>query len=106
MKLIFIIILLAACFGLIYYRLRPYIQMAKRMFGVMRDVRGMSRGEPAAQTINAEVTAGQKLVRCDACGTWIPSSRAVRLRASRASYCSHSCLESSAAESSKRKTAG
>jgi hypothetical protein len=106
LRLIFIVILLAGCFGLLYYRLRPYIMMARRMFGVIRDVRGMSRGEPATQPLNSEATTGQKLVRCDACGTWIPSTRAVRLRASRASYCSHSCLESSAAESGKRKTAG
>jgi hypothetical protein len=106
LKLTVILILLALFFGLLYYRLRPYIMMARRMFGFMRDVRGMNRNEPLAQTLNSETTADQRLVRCDACGTWIPATRAVKLRASRATYCSHGCLESAAAEGSKRKTAG
>ena len=100
MKLLVIVGILAVIFLLIYLRLRPFIKMARQMFGVARDVRGAMRQEPAAAS-----TTGDKLIRCDACGTWSPSSRAVRLRASNASYCSHACLESAAA-GSKRKAAG
>ena len=99
MKLLVIVGILAVIFLLIYLRLRPFIRMARQMFGVARDVRGAMRQEPAASS-----TTGDKLIRCDACGTWSPSSRAVRLRASNASYCSHACLESAAA-GSKRKAA-
>lgn len=105
MKFIVILILLLIFLTLLYFRLRPYINMARRMFGVVRDVRSMNRGEPA-QPIRTEATAGNKLLRCDACGTWIPASRAVKLRSSSSTYCSHACLEASAAGSSKRKTAG
>jgi hypothetical protein len=102
LKLLIIFGILAVIFLLIYLRLRPYIRMARKMFGVARDVRGAMRQEPIVSSARG---AGDKLLRCDACGTWIPSSRAVRLRSSNAAYCSHTCLES-AAEGSKRKAAG
>ena len=102
MKLLFIFGILAVIFLLIYLRLRPFIKMARQMFGVARDVRGAMRQEPV--TSSARSSGGDKLVRCDACATWIPSTRAIRLRSSNASYCSHACLES-AAEGSKRKAA-
>ncbi len=104
MKFVIILILFSVLLTLIYFRLRPYINMARRMFSLARDVRGMNQGE-ATQPLRSESAADNKLVRCDACATWIPASRAVRLRSSNAAYCSHACLENSAAESSRRKTA-
>lgn len=104
MKLLIVLIILVIFLALLYLRLRPYIKMARRMFGIARDVRGMSRNEPV-QPLRAESVADNRLVRCNACGTWTPASRAVKLRSSSATYCSHECLEASAAASSKRKTA-
>lgn len=108
MRFFVIFVLLAIFAGLLYFRLRPYIKMARRMFGIARDVRNMSRGERPAQPLRSEAAAtSDQLLRCDACGTWTPASRAVKLRSSRATYCSHACLEASAATgSNKRKTAG
>lgn len=103
MKLLIIVGILAVLFLLAYLRLRPFIRMARQMFGVARDVRRVVRQEPAASSTRASGT-GARLVRCDDCGTWIPASRAVKLRSSNASYCSHTCLER-AAEGSKRKAA-
>jgi hypothetical protein len=103
LKLLIVVGILAVIFLLIYIRLRPFIKMARQMFGAARDVRRVVRQEPASTSTGGG--AGDKLVRCDACGTWTPSSRAVKLRSSNASYCSHACLES-AAEVSKRKAAG
>ena len=105
MKLLIVLIILVIFLALLYLRLRPYIKMARRMFGVVRDVRGMSQNE-AVQPLRSETVADNRLVRCAACGTWTPASRAVKLRSSSATYCSHTCLETSAAGSSKRKTAG
>ncbi|HEX7997976.1 MAG TPA: hypothetical protein VF528_06260 [Pyrinomonadaceae bacterium] len=105
MKLIIILSLLAIFLLLLFIRLRPYIRIARQMFGIMRGVRGMSRSE-VAQPLRAEAAAGNKLVRCSACGTWIPASRVVKLRSSLANYCSHDCLEASVAGVNKRKTAG
>jgi hypothetical protein len=103
LKLLIVACVLAFIFLLIYLRLRPYIKMARQMFGVARGVRQAVREEPARRS--AAGGAADKLVRCEACGTWVPSSRAVKLRSSNASYCSHACLES-AAEGSERKAAG
>jgi hypothetical protein len=101
LKLLVVAGVLAIIFLLIYLRLRPFIRMARQMFGVARDMRRVVRQEPASTQAGG---AGDKLLRCDACGTWIPASRAIKLRSSNASYCSHDCLER-AAEGSKRKAA-
>jgi hypothetical protein len=105
LKLLVVTGILAVIFLLIYLRLRPFIRMARQMFGVARDVQGAMRQKPASSSTRAG-GASDKLVRCEACGTWTPFSRAVRLRSSNSSYCSHACLESAAQGSSKHKAAG
>jgi hypothetical protein len=105
LKLIIILSLLAVFLLLLYLRLRPYIKITRQMMGIMRGARGMAQSD-VAQPLRPEATADTKLVRCSACSTWIPASRALKLRSSLASYCSHACLEASAAGHSKRKTAG
>ncbi len=103
MRLLVILGIFAVIFLLIYLRLRPFIRMARQIFGVARDVRHAIRPESTSSTQRGG--AGDRLVRCTSCETWIPSSRAVKLRSSNASYCSHDCLER-AAEVTKRKAAG
>jgi hypothetical protein len=95
LRLFIILIVCAVFLGLLYVRLRPYLLLVQRMFRVLRDVRRMRPGAPV-QPLRKEAPISDKLVRCAACGTWIPESRAVRLRSSLATYCSHDCLESSA----------
>lgn len=91
----------AVIFFLLYLRLRPFIRLARQMFGVARQAQRVTRsGATATQT----KTAGERLVRCSSCGTWIPSGRALKLRASNTAFCSSACLELSA-KSSKRKAA-
>jgi hypothetical protein len=102
LKLLLIVGILAAILMFLYIRLRPFIRMARQMLGIARGVRGAMRQEPDASSSRGG--AGDKLVRCETCATWIPSSRAVKLRSGNASYCSHACLES-AAQGSKRKAA-
>lgn len=87
---------------LLYLRLRPFIRMARQMFGVAREVHRVTR--PASTASTQKATASESLVRCSACGTWIPQGRALKLRASNTSYCSAACLERSA-QGSKRKAA-
>ena len=108
MKYVLILGLLAAFVGLVYWRLRPYIRMARRFLGVVRDVRRVSEANPAGEVPRREreSVSNEMLVRCASCGTWLPASRAVRLRASQSPYCSHACLERAAdAPRSSRKTA-
>lgn len=110
MKYVLIFVLLATLAGLIYWRLRPYIRMVRRFLGVVRDVRRVSESGPAANVPQRqrerESASSELLVRCAACGTWLPASRAVRLRSSQNAYCSHACLERAAdAPRNSRKTA-
>jgi len=103
LRLLVILGIVAFITLLLYLRLRPFIRMARQMFGVARNVQRVTRNESAASP-NQTRGAGEKLVRCVACGTWVPAGRALKLRSSNTSYCSHTCLEH-AAEGSQRKAA-
>lgn len=98
MKYFFIFALLAVVASLIYWRLRPYIQSVRRFLGVVREMRRMNTGARADAPSQQERknASNEKLARCAACGTWMPAARAVTLRSTGATYCSHSCLERSA----------
>ncbi len=102
MKLLIVLGIIGVIFLLIYLRLRPYIRMARQMFGVAREV-GRAAGQTSAPA-PAVRSAGDRLVRCAACETWVPASRALQLRSSNATYCSTACLESKA-EVNRRKVA-
>jgi hypothetical protein len=97
LKYLFLLTLFAAVAFLIYWRLRPYIRGVRRFLGVVREVRRMNAGAPpSGATPQPRPASGEKLVRCASCGTWISDSQAVKLRATGATYCSHSCLERAA----------
>jgi hypothetical protein len=94
LKYLFVLLILAAVAGLVYWRLRPYINGVRRFLGVLREVRGMSSGTsqqntPARPPAHGRTT--ERLMRCASCGTWFPSSRAAGSQ-----YCSHACLERAA----------
>jgi hypothetical protein len=65
------------------------------MFSIVRGARLTDIDEPA-EPLRRAGSAGQKLVRCEACGTWVPEARALSLRSSTSSYCSTACLERAA----------
>ena len=98
MKYLFVFGLFAVVAFLVYWRLRPYIRGVRRFLGVVREMNRMRAGGtrpdiPRQQ--KSKPTRDEKLLRCAACGTWMPASRAVSLRAG-TTYCSHSCLERAA----------
>ena len=107
MKYFIVLILFAAVAGYIFWRLRPYIRGARRLLGALREVRRMQRGGAVEFDLSKEskgkkkarrkaaAAANERLLRCAACGTWTPASRAVSLSAG-ATYCSHACLERAA----------
>jgi hypothetical protein len=103
LKYLFVLAIFALVAFLIYWRLRPYIRGVRRFLGVLREmnrVRASSAQSDLPRPPARETAAGERLVRCAACGTWLPASRAVSLRAG-ATYCSHACLER-AADSPRR----
>jgi hypothetical protein len=96
-KYLFVLGLFAFMAFLLYRRLRPYIRSVRRFLGVVRQMNRMSSGQAQPSDISRKrqtttAASNERLVRCAACGTWMPASRAVSLRAG-ATYCSHSCLE-------------
>ena len=98
MKYFVILAILALVAFLVYWRLRPYLRAARRFIGVLREVNRVrtsaAQSDLPRQNRRAPAAA-EKLVRCAACGTWLPASRAVSLRAG-TTYCSHACLERAA----------
>lgn len=104
MKYLFILALFSLVAFFIYWRLRPYIQGVRRFLGVVREMRSMNQGTrtDAPSQEQRKSVPNEKLSRCAACGTWMPASRAVKLRATGATFCSHACLERSA--DSKQRT--
>ena len=108
MKYLLVLFLFGLLAFMLYWRMRPYIRGVRRFLGVLREVNRMSAGarrDAPSQTQQQRAT-DEKLTRCAACGTWMPASRAVTLRATGVTYCSHSCLERAAAAPHKaRKSA-
>jgi len=103
-KYLFVLSLLALAAFAVYWRLRPYIRGVRRFLGVVREVNRMSATRPQTGVPRESTQTrapSERLVRCAACGTWIPAASAVALRATGATYCSHSCLER-AADSPRR----
>lgn len=107
MKYLILLALLTLVALLVYWRLRPYIHIARRAFGAVRDVRRITRQDPSGPAPRrSPASPGERLVRCSSCGTWLPSSRALSARSSSEAYCSTSCLESSARGESRPRAAG
>jgi hypothetical protein len=88
-------------YALLYWRLRPYIATVRRIFGILREARRMR--EPSEPSPHSVGETGARLVRCDACGVWTPAARAIKLRGSASSYCSHTCLEQAATGSNRKR---
>ena len=107
MKYLLVLALFAVVAFMAYWRMRPFIRGVRRFLGVLREVNRMSTGaqQQDLPRRRQKSAPGEKLVRCSACGTWMPASRAVTLRATGVNYCSHSCLERAAAPQRTRKSA-
>jgi hypothetical protein len=106
-KYLFVLFLFALVAFMLYWRMRPYIRGVRRFLGVVREINRMNASAPQdlPRQQQPKHAAGEKLARCAACGTWTTASRAVTLRATGVTYCSHSCLERAAAPHKARKSA-
>ena len=89
---------------IVYSRLRPYIQLVRKVLTVIGGSAG-SNSSVSSQSRKATVNAEHKLIRCVSCGTWIPADRAITLNAGLSTYCSRECLEKKAT-AKERKLAG
>jgi hypothetical protein len=101
LKFLLVLALLALLIWLLYRRLRPYIKMLRQILGALKGTADLgsqsSPGEFASHTQKTDT----RLIRCAACKTWIPLSRA--LNANSESYCSSACVKK--APAGKRRKA-
>lgn len=106
MKYLIILGVIAIIFYLLLYlRLRRYFPVVRRVFGITRDLYKMTKPEEGAEPLRRTGSVvNEKLVRCAACGTWIPTGRAIVLRSS--TYCSTDCLENSTAQPRRERRTG
>jgi hypothetical protein len=102
LKYLIIGALFALVFLLIYSRLRPYIELLRKVSSALKGTLDESSSRsPRGGSTKTE----NKLVRCVACGTWIPAQRAIGAGSNMSEYCSRECLEN-AATGEIRKRAG
>jgi hypothetical protein len=108
LKYVIVAVIIGAFCTIVYLRLRPYINIARRVLGVVREARAVNAGgqSPDAPQRQQKATENEPLVRCASCGTWIPASRALTLRATSSTFCSHACMERSAGTESTQRAAG
>jgi len=103
LKYLVITCLFALLLLLLYARIRPYLVALQKILTAARNIT-----EPDS-TANSRSRAGSitdsKLVRCVACGTWVPAERAIGTGNRGSIYCSRECLEKQASEKN-RKLAG
>ena len=102
LKYLIIGALLALVFLLIYSRLRPYIELLGKVSSALK---GSLDATSSPTARGGSTKTENKLVRCVACGTWIPTERAIGGGKNMSEYCSRECLEK-AASGKKSKLAG
>ena len=100
MKYLVIACLFALLLLLLYARIRPYLVALQKIFTVARNI-----SDPES-TSNSRSSSGgitdRKLVRCVACGTWVPAERAIGTGAGGSVYCSRECLEKKSDQREKK----
>jgi hypothetical protein len=99
LKYLFIAALLSLLFLLLYSRLRPYLEFFHKMYRTLNA--DLASGSPGSTTAKTE----KELIRCVACGTWVPADRVIGATSGLSAYCSRDCLEK-ASTGKKRKLAG
>ena len=85
MKVVLILGVLIILALLVYRALRPYLKLIRQFVQAVRYFQ-----QPNTRRTSAR-REGERLVKCAACDTWIPESRA--LHGNMNDYCSTACLD-------------
>jgi hypothetical protein len=88
LKVLFVIGLVALLFLLLYRRLRPYLKVVRNFLNSIRQFQQISANQAGRQRPEQQ---SEKLVQCEACGTWIPIGRALSSGSSDKFFCSAAC---------------
>jgi hypothetical protein len=91
LKYLVIACLFALLLLLLYARIRPYLVALQKILTAARNITDSPSTSNSAGR-ERRVT-DSKLVRCVACGTWVPAERAIGTGAGGSVYCSRECLE-------------
>jgi len=87
LKVLLVIGLVALLFLLLYRRLRPYLRIVQNFLNSIRQFQQINASQGGRQRPDQ---LGEKLVQCEACGTWIPIGRALG-SGSGAFFCAAEC---------------
>ena len=101
MKLLIVLGLVALLVVLLYRRLRPYLKLIRDFLRTIRHFQQINVNRLGRQNQSPQT---EKLVCCEACGTWIPAGRALTVGSSGSIFCSADCLSGLRAE--KRRQTG
>ena len=101
MKYLVIAALVSIIFVLVYSRVRPYLKLIQKIASSLNAAVDITTTTPTQQP---KTPSKNKLVRCDSCGIWIPTERALNLNSGLATFCSAECMANKA--SKERKLAG
>jgi hypothetical protein len=85
LKYVVVIALVGLLLFLLFRKLRPYLVAAKDLLATIRDLKNKLTPPSSSQT------QPEKLMRCDACGTWVPSGRMLAAKSGKM-FCSRECL--------------
>jgi len=103
LKFLVIVALLALLLLLLYSRVYPYLQALKK---ILTAARTMTDSGLTSNTASGEAGGtDKKLVRCVACGTWVPTERAIGSKSGGPIYCSRECMENKS-DRREKKLAG
>lgn len=97
MKYLLIIIVLTALLTLLYFRVRPYLRLVRKILGAMNGTLG-----PDGVKRSVGPKGERKLIRCATCGTWVPATRAIGAKTKAAAYCSTACLEKASVQNTRK----
>jgi len=91
LKFLVILALFALLLLLLYSRVYPYLQALKK---IVTAARTMTDSGVSSNTAGGEAgRTDKRLVRCVACGTWVPAERASGSNMGGPVYCSRECME-------------
>lgn len=95
MKFLFVSALVLLCLVLLYRRLRPYLLVARRVFGILADAQRVTPVRPVAEgQKRGTAQPTERLVCCQSCKLWVPVKRAFSPGPNGPSYyCSNVCME-------------
>jgi predicted nucleic acid-binding Zn ribbon protein len=88
LKFLLVIGLVALLFVLLYRRLRPYLKIVGNFLNTIRHFQQINAGQAGTQKPGQQA---EKLVHCEACGTWIPIGRALASGSPGTFFCSADC---------------